>query len=165
MNKKDCFGLNAYLGTKPLLLTKIAELVALSKDENANDNESVEFGFFPNWQAQQINQLTQVKLNDAVKKITVYGIRHAIKVHGDDAEQKERIQIGVTDADFDLIPKIVNSFDKVEKGHEKRGNQGVLFVKSIGNIEYYVAMTLRNNKNNPVVEFRTMYKKPIKRPM
>ena len=138
-------------------MSQIASLVAFAKANNTDETRVHEFGFIPNWQAQEINMETGVKVNEVTKVITDHGILHAIKQHGDDAIEKPRGQKGITDADFDLIPKIVADFDSVQKGNTKGGNKGLLFIKKINNINYHVVMTLKNNRGNPKLEFSTMY--------
>jgi phage-Barnase-EndoU-ColicinE5/D-RelE like nuclease3 len=146
--------------SKPLNLSKISELVAYARDATNTENREEEFGFFPNFQAQQINQATQVRLNDAIKIITSDGLRHAMKEHGNHVEENKRGQKGLTDADLNEIPNIVANFDSVQKGNTKRGQPGVLFIKTINNVKYFVAMTLYRNRGDEKLQFSTMYAKP-----
>lgn len=139
-------------------MSKISELV-IAAGQGTAESEAHEFGFFPNFIAQQINRDTGVKTNGVKRIITTSGIAHAIKEHGDEKLEKLRGQKGLTVSDFELIPKIVANYDRVEKGHEHRGCKGLLFVKKINDTDYYVAMKLRMNGGDAKLEFATMYAK------
>ena len=90
-------------------LLKIADLVAFARADTTNTYQEINFGVFPNFQAQEINAKTGIKVNGASKFLTSSGIIHAIKGHGDDKEESKRGQKGITDSDFELIPEFCQS--------------------------------------------------------
>jgi hypothetical protein len=139
-------------------VSKIAGLFA-SAHQGLVENETLEFGCFPNFVAQKINMETGVNIKGAKRLITTSGISHAFKQHGNDQLEKQRGQKGLTVSDFELIPTIVANYDRVEKGHENRGCKGLLFIKHINGVDYYVAMKLRTNGGDSKLEFATMYAK------
>lgn len=142
-------------------MTKITELIAHAKSERTEYKEH-EFGFIPNWQSQQILQITQIRVHGVKKILTSDVIRHIFKEHGNNKDQGERGQMGITDADIEKIPNIVANFDSVEKANPKHG-KSVLFIKEINGISYRVAMKLLGNQGDPKLEVRTMFAKPIKK--
>ena len=101
--------------------------------------------------------------------IDPFGISHIIKYHSSDDEYK-RFQIPVIDSDYDLIPDIVNNFDKYETAaKDYRGNAGIYYIKQIGDIVYFVCMTYTHQKDrytkeiyNKKLTVSTMYKKHVK---
>lgn len=84
---------------------------------------------------------------------------HTIKRHGVDNEKKAN-QIPVTDADFDLIPIIINEFDEYFLGEIKGGQQRVVFKKKLSNKNYHCICTLSNPRKKTLF-FTTMYIKEI----
>ena len=111
----------------------LKELIIYSKTKEVEFQEH-EFGFFPNFVAQNINRDTGINISGVTKIITNDSIRHIFKEHGVKKE-KERGQKLVTDADIELIPKIVAQYDSVERGNIKHG-QSVVFIKEINKITY-----------------------------
>lgn len=147
-------------------LSKIADLVAFARADRTNTYQEINFGVFPNFQAQEINAKTGIKVNGASKILTSSGIIHAIKGHGDDKEESKRGQKGIIDSDFQLIPSILSDPDQVNKGIiTARGDPSIVFVKKIKFIEYYVAMAIKKNKSGVNIYFTTMYAKKTKKPM
>lgn len=137
-------------------MSKIANLVDAAR-QGLLENGVLEFGFFPNFVAQKINMETGGRINGARRIITTSGITHALKQHGNDQLERQRGQKGLTVSDFELIPTIVANYDRIEKGHDNRGCKGLLFVKNINDIDYYVAMKLRDKACDPRLIFATMY--------
>ena len=70
-------------------MSKISDLVAFAKTDITNEQREVVLGNVANFQAQEINKITGVKINGAKRIITSSGIRHAIKEHGNNKEQLE----------------------------------------------------------------------------
>lgn len=140
-------------------MSKISQLVALAKIETTSISQTVNFGNFPNFQAQEIARITGVQIRGSLKTLTAFDVTHALKEHGDHQEQQLRGQIGVVDADFDLIPEILKSPDSVIKGDTIRGHQSLVFTKRIKCL-YHIVMRLEGKGELLKVVFKTMYKKP-----
>lgn len=88
------------------------------------------------------------------------GITHTIKRHGNDAEESKRGQKGITDADFELIPSILDSPDDVIKGNQTgRGDQALVFTKKIGAFTYHLVMAVKKNNQEISLFFTTMFAK------
>ena len=124
------------------------------------------FGIFPNAIAQALSVTFKINIIGATRLINPYCISHTIDFHGN-VKEFERGQIPVSDSDFELIPEIVNNYDAIERGsNDKRGNPGVYFRKTIGNIQYSVCMNYTEKKDRYTrdtikkLTFSTMYKKP-----
>ena len=138
-------------------MSKILDLVAFAKTDTTNEQKEVVLGNVANFQAQEINKITGVKINGAKRIITLSGIRHAIKEHGNNKEQIERGQIGIIDSDFELIQDILNRPDRLVKGNDKRGKKSIMFIRLLGIKEYYIAMSLHPSKEDVKIIFNTMY--------
>lgn len=140
-------------------MSKISDLVIFTKKNPEVTDKQADLGNFPNAKAQQIAANTGVVVRGSKRILTAYGIRHALKGHGCDLEEKKRAQIGVIDSDFDLIPKILNDPDEVIRGFDgNRGKKALKFRKVIG-CEYWVVMSVFSQKGELILEFDTMYKK------
>lgn len=147
-------------------LSKIAALVAFARADTTNTYQEINFGTFPNFQAQEINGKTGIKINGAIKHLTSSGIIHTIKRHGNESEESKRGQKGIIDSDFELIPLILSDPDAVSKGIiTSRGDQSIVFVKKINFVEYYVAMAVKKSNGGVNLYFTTMYAKKTKKPV
>lgn len=145
----------------------IQELVQISKgtDEELKDN-AYEFGKFGNGDAQSISGVVGFNIIDAIRLIKPFGIDHILSAHGKDKEY-ERGQIPVSDQDFDLVPTIIHEYDSyVRAANNKRGEPGIYFTKTIGEIEYTACMTFTQKRDRSTggikkkLTLSTMYKKP-----
>jgi hypothetical protein len=145
----------------------IQELVEISKgtDEELKDS-TYEFGIFSNSVAQRISAVVGFNIIEAVRLIKPYGIDHIRAAHGKENEI-ERGQIPVTDQDFDLVPIIIHEYDTyVRAANNKRGDPGIYFMKTIGEIDYTVCMTFTQKRDRNTggmkkkLTVTTMFKKP-----
>ena len=138
-------------------MSRISELVACSRINSICECEDISFGKVFNSQAVAIAQITGVRLFGVEKTISDYAVRHIIKQHGNDIEERKRGQIGVTDIDFEKIQDIFLNYDEVIKGSIERGKQSIVFIKRIGAL-YHLAAILDEKRKKLIV--RTMFKKP-----
>ncbi len=143
---------------KQIDLSKISTLVAFAKEDTTNTYSDINFSIFPNFQAQTICGTSGVVVKGMIRYLTASGIRHAFSTHGNHSKESLRGQIGITDADFEFIPEILNSFDSCEKGiNNRKGNEAVLFKKTINNKIYHVVMSVQHEKYENKLVFNTMY--------
>lgn len=145
-------------------MSKISDLVTFAKADQTNTYKDVNFGYVTNLQAQEINAKTGVSVNGCKRCLTASGIRHAISSHGDlKSEKRKENQIAITDADFELIPEILNNPDYlVRGGNNRRGNDAVEFIKAFKRKDYHVVMSVVVFKNGRELVFNTMYIKSLK---
>lgn len=138
--------------------TGIADLVALAKTNNDAAYEDIIMGNVSNFQAQEINAKTGVKINGARKIMSTYGITHVLKGHGNNNEETARGQKGVTDKDFELVPNILSNPDSVSYGGKNsRGKESLIFIKNIDNLNYHVVMSVDVKKGQTDISLATMY--------
>lgn len=139
-------------------MSKISELVKFVKNDTTHSYKEINFSQFPNFRAQEIAGITGYTIKGALRIISNSGITHTLEMHGDDAKERERGQIGVTEADFELIPIILNEPDIIEKGLNNRQKKpAILFSKCIGAKVYFVIMTLEKTSEGRDLIFKTMY--------
>ncbi|MCX6210279.1 MAG: hypothetical protein NTZ59_12475 [Bacteroidetes bacterium] len=140
-------------------MSKISELVQFAKQDTSNEYRFVSFSNVPNFQAQIINQVTGVSVKGMERILSAPTVRHIFATHGNDKLEKERGQVGVTDADFELMPSILTSPDYYDKSehNNRRFAQSVLFVKTFGNKKYYLAMGVQKNGAIQELVVKTMY--------
>jgi len=146
--------------------SQIAKLIEYAKTDVTNTHQEINFGNVPNFQAQEINLKTGIKVNGAIKVISSSGIIHTIKRHGNDKEETARGQKGITDADFELIPSILANPDTINKGIVTgRGDQSIVFVKRVNSYDYHAVMAVKKKNDHITLFFTTMYAKKIQKPM
>ena len=141
-------------------MSQISELIAFTKANGTNTYKEINFGNVPNFQAQEINSSTGIKVNGAKKILNNYAVAHIFKEHGNDFEQRERGQKGITDADIELIPKILSEYDAVAKGsNNSRGKQAIVFKKQISIYKYFLVMSVDAKSDKVNLFVNTMYAK------
>lgn len=141
-------------------MSKISDLVAYAKANPTNTAKEINFGNVPNFQAQDINSKTGVRVNGAKKVLSNHGITHTFKRHGDDETEKKSNQKGITDLDFELIPNILSEPDNVIRGSlNSMKEQTLLFVKKVNKYTYTVVVALKQKEGVLRLHFNTMYAK------
>jgi hypothetical protein len=140
---------------------QISKLVAFAKNRsNANKYEEVNLGNVSNIQAEHIAIATKVIVKGYIKIIPAHAINHIFKRHGNHQHQAKRNQVGIVDADFELLPDILTNPDLVTNGEENnKGNIAIKFIKKIGTIEYIVVMSIERKTFEKRLVLNTIYKK------
>lgn len=139
-------------------MSKIQNLITFALNDKTNTYSDVNFGTVPNFQAQEINAKTHVNVRGCKKHLTASGIRHAFAGHGNAELEKRNNQIAITNADFELLPSILDKPDYLEKGNNnRRGNEAVVFVKNIKGHLYHVVMSVVKYSDENRLVFNTMY--------
>lgn len=133
---------------KPVIKNnKISDLCAFAK-ENQVQYKEINFGNVPNFQAQYINQITQLRINSATKVLSSFALNHIIKKHGKETRQEERGQKTITDADFEYIPTIFSEYESVENGGKNsKGKDCLLYKKQINGYTYHLVASIAISKN------------------
>jgi phage-Barnase-EndoU-ColicinE5/D-RelE like nuclease3 len=138
--------------------SSIAKLIEFSREDTTNTYQEINFGHIPNFKAQEIIQLTGVRVNGAKKILNTHAVTHTLSSHGDDKKETERGQKGVTNEDFELIPVILNDYNTVLYGGlNSKKKESLVFVKEINNLTYYVVMAVSINKEETNLFMNTMY--------
>lgn len=138
--------------------SQIGRLLQYSREDTTNTYQDINFGNVPNFQAQNINQETGVKVNGAMKILSSHAVIHIFGTHGDDSKERPRGQKGVVDADFELIPLIFSDYDAVKYGGKNsNGKDSIIFIKEINRHRYHLvaAASVRQGEINLYVN--TLY--------
>ncbi len=145
-------------------MSKISQLVIFARIDTTNTYNQINFGQVPNFQAQEINSNTGVNVRGCFKVLTASGVRHAFNGHGNNIEENKRGQIGITETDFELMPKILNTPDSIIRGNNnsRQNKESILFTKIINNKNYHVVMSLSTHQQENSLVFNTMYIKKQK---
>lgn len=140
-------------------MSEILDFVNVSKDDDCDPLIDFFLGNVPNFQAMLILAECNIDLRGCRKIINAYGIKHAMKRHGNNIEEAKIQQIGLNDSDFQEIPSILLYPDKFERGKDtNRGNPVLKFYKKIKNKNYIVVMTFfKGGRKGAKLEFDTMY--------
>jgi hypothetical protein len=139
-------------------MSKLKRLVDLALSDTEPNNEGVNLSTIPNFQAQKIAADTGIQIRGGFKTVSLYAVIHTFKRHGNDKEEKERGQRGVTAQDFDLLPEILLNPDTVTKGKDgNRGKQALIFVKRLEKGFYHVVMSVFKKDGNVILDLDTMY--------
>lgn len=123
------------------LFNKILSLVTKSQNIKDKNDDWVIIGVVDNAEAQLIEKKTGLNVAGFSRMIDVSAIRHAKKRHPN-----------LEDADFCLIPLIVSTYDKIEKGDNELS---IVYAKSFENTYYYVEYVRSGRKR---LAMKTFYK-------
>ena len=110
----------------------------------------------------QQNDLNQKGINvdeNWVHSIDDAHIAHAMKQHGNEAVERSRGQIAITESDFEKIPDILRNYDNldVSSNTNKQRNNVVIYNKKYPDGTTYYVEEVRNGRKS--LAFQTMYKK------
>jgi phage-Barnase-EndoU-ColicinE5/D-RelE like nuclease3 len=138
---------------------EIKELVQFALDEHPK-HKIISIGEASKTQTDLINQFVKEDVTGIERFIDTHGIRHAIKEHGSPKTEEPRGQIAVNLDDFELVPTILKSPDKIEYAGKNSLKQDVfIYTKEIDNI-YFIAEAVRfSKKKGNKLMFETMYKR------
>lgn len=139
-------------------IERITKFVEESISDIGNVDE-MSFGNIPNFKAQEIAFITGYTVRGSTKVLSAYAIRHIMSGHSNHIQEAKRGQIGVTKADFGLIPDILETPDSIEKANENNNGRykGIVFMKSIGNKKYYVIANIISNKQETKLSVGTLF--------
>ncbi len=137
---------------------RIKELLQKSKQEGSIV-ERVVVGGITDRQKQDLNQIGVVVDKLWVHSLENSAVLHTKKQHGNSKTENKREQEAITESDYELIPDILENYDKIEKSTNKdnQGRDVIIYQKeySDGNI-YYLEEVREKRKS---LAFKTMYKK------
>ena len=94
-----------------------------------------------------------------VHSIENSAVSHNQKRHGNPAKEAKEGQIAITNADYELIPDILENYDSVElsPNRNKKGNEVIIYTKQYPDGNIYYLEEVRNGRES--LAFQTMYKK------
>lgn len=123
-----------------------------------NSQAVVELGLVGN--AGDVLKATGISVEGYQRAVDIYGVRHAIKHHGNAKTEAKRGQRAIARDDYRLIPEIVSKPDGIEPGGKTKLGRDVLrYAKTIDGVEYtYVAEVLTGRKRETML---TMYSRPV----
>jgi len=81
----------------------------------------------------QLNDITSagVDISESYKHtIDIYAIIHSLKKHGNKITEEPRGQVAITKADFEKIPDILDSYDKISVSQNKRKQDVIIYQKA-----------------------------------
>ncbi|MEQ1554090.1 MAG: hypothetical protein ABL929_07925 [Ferruginibacter sp.] len=116
----------------------IKKLVLFSIKDKTVQNKIVGLGIVSDTQAVMLKAKTGFNLAGYKRVIDKYAIKHTLKKHGNEKQEKLRGQIAVTEKDFENIPEIVQSQNVIFSGKNRQGKDCLLYEAKIGNTYYYV---------------------------
>ncbi|MDR0798709.1 MAG: hypothetical protein LBN18_02985 [Dysgonamonadaceae bacterium] len=94
-----------------------------------------------------------------VHTIDNFSIAHSLKQHSHLQNEKLRGQIPLVDSDFEMIPKIIEKYDKIEFSKNKRNQNIIKYSKTfIDGTTYYVEEVRVGRKE---LSMLTMYKRKL----
>ena len=89
-------------------------------------------------------------------------LRHTLRHHGDPRNEARRGQAAVTEADFTLLPALLQEPETVRPGAAtRRGAATAVFTKRIGGTAYTVVVELRPTARQ--IAFKTMFKRLVRK--
>ena len=138
---------------------EIKDLVEFAINSKNPINSKLQISIIDALEAEILEIKTGFKLIGFKRIIDKLGINHTLKNHGNEAIEKRRGQIAITEEDFELVPKIVKSENIIHVSKNKLGNDMILYEAIIKDVFYYVEEVRKGRKE---LCMTTMYKrKPI----
>ncbi|WP_245536796.1 DUF1156 domain-containing protein [Turneriella parva] len=135
---------------------RVRTLVRLARLQKDNEEHKLLLDEIDEKQAKNLKKATGIDLSGYSYSIDNYAIRKVIKDHGDAEHEEKRGQIAVTDEAFELIPYVLQNYDKVSVSPEKnkRGLEVLIFEKRINGAIFYLTETRTGKKE---LSLNTMY--------
>ncbi|MCS6455949.1 DUF1073 domain-containing protein [Burkholderia thailandensis] len=151
-------GTDAASGGKGTDLVGLAEL-ARSK---SNDNRSVDLGAASGEAVRIAKEKAGLDIAGFKHTVDMYGIRHALKQHGNVKREEKRGQMPITDADVAAIGDVVNDPDMVVyAGQTRIGREAIASIRKMDDGTVLVIEEVRTGKKT--LAFTSIRKYPATR--
>ncbi|MEA5259619.1 hypothetical protein VB264_17610 [Arcicella aquatica] len=135
------------------------EILTLAKTDTENKNKVLIIGEITHELSNILTQQSGIQLTNYRFSIDVYAIKHIIKNHGVPEIETPKGQVAITDADFNLIPEILQNPDLVfYDGQNKLGKDVFQFQKIIGD-KYVIIKEVRTGKKQLALNSMRIIKK------
>jgi hypothetical protein len=138
------------------LIAEIESLFDFAQNDITNKNKVVRLGLIDDEQAETIEEKTEFNIKGYQRVIDVYGIKHALRQHGNKQTEEKRGQIAITKDDFLLIPQILMSENVIWAGKNRIGKDCLLYEAVIDDVFYYVEEIRSGRKE---LALNTLYKR------
>ena len=137
----------------------LSEILSLAKTDTENKNKVLIIGEITSELSNILTQQSGIQLTNYRFSIDVYAIKHIIKNHGIPEIEIPKGQVAITDADFNLIPEILQNPDLVfYDGQNKLGKDVFQFQKIIGD-KYVIIKEVRTGKKQLALNSMRIIKK------
>ncbi len=127
---------------------------------NKNSKRRTNFGIVDSKTATRINKITGINVEQRKHILLDNDIRHMINEHSDKIAEAKKKQIPITPKDIELIPDVINEYDKIIKGSDNKGEQTIRYIKNMGKNKIYVVEVVPSIQNDLII--KTMWIKPIR---
>ena len=127
---------------------------------NKQSRRIFNFGIIDEKTANKIKKITGIDVSQRKQILLDNDIRHMIKQHSNKDKEAQKEQIAITYKDIELIPNVINHYDKIVKGSLNDKEQTVRYIKKIGKNKVYVVEIVPETKNN--LKIKTMWIKPVR---
>lgn len=118
---------------------EIRELVEFAKTGPANEKRAVTFASVSPDEAEKIKAATGLEVEGFRHVVDSFGIRHALKKHGNSASEESRGQIAIDESDIAKIPEIIAAPDSIEGGgKDSAGRDVIVYRKTFEDTIIYV---------------------------
>lgn len=137
---------------------RIKELLQKTKQEKSKVERVVVSGI-TNRQKQDLVQIGVVVDDSWVHSLENSAVLHTEKQHGNSKIENNRKQEAITESDYELIPDILENYDKIEKSinRDNQGREVVIYKKEYADGYIYYLEEIREKRKS--LAFKTMYKK------
>ena len=112
-------------------------------------------------EAERLIKLSGLDLIDFQRVIDNFGVRHAIKKHGNEYQESLRGQIAVEPSDFLLIFTIIVEYDEISMELNRIGNIIFRYKKEFDAFRLVFAEEVRLGRRE--IAFQTLYKQKIRK--
>jgi len=127
----------------------------------SNKLRKYELGKLTKTELERLKKETNFDLREYIRVIDSYGIKHALKKHGNEKLEKKQGQLAINIDDFEKIPEICSNPDKIESGIKNSyGNDLIKYIKTFDNQFTYIEEKRDGKKE---LGTKTMYKKKARK--
>lgn len=122
-----------------------------------NSEKNIKLGVVSERLKKDADTLGLVDLSEFEHCVDNYGIKHALKEHGDNKREALRGQIAITENDFRNIPEILKDYDNISASKTRNGRDAIVYSKKMNDGSIVYVEEIRTGKKR--LSLQTMYKR------
>jgi hypothetical protein len=118
---------------------EIGALYDYATSDKTNRKRAVRYHDVTPDEARLLKEKTGLELDGYSHTVDSFGIRHAMRQHGNAEKESKRGQIAISSEDIKMAPEIVKNYDSVEHaGTTGKGEDVIKYSKKVNGFIYYV---------------------------
>lgn len=139
----------------------LQSFVILAISEKTNQMWKLELPKLTDEEVRVLSEKAGLDLSGYRRVIDNFGVRHAVKNHGNEDRELLRGQLAIQPEDFLLIFNIVVGYEDISMEYNRIGNMIIRYKKSFAGFRLIFAEEIRVGRKE--LAFQTLYKQKIRR--